>query len=76
MGGGVWMWWMVTATMGQIPHAGGSPASLGAVAGVYDRVYEIHSILWHLRKKYMCALGKVSVPLENLRIKPKNQTAH
>ena len=71
-------WWSLHVVGGdfalvhEISHPGGSPA----IARVYDWVYEIHSILWHLHKKYMCALGKVSVPLENFRIKPKNQTAH
>ena len=59
---------------GETAQAGGLPVSLGTIARVYDWVYEIHSILWHLCKKYMHALGKVSVPLENLRIKPKYQT--
>lgn len=71
MGGGVWMWLVVTATVCEISQTGGSPASLGTIARVYDWVYEIHLILWHLCKKYMYALGMVRVPLENVRIKMK-----
>lgn len=57
MGGGVWMWLVVTATVCEISQTGGSPASLGTIASVYDWVYEIHSILG------TCARN-TSMPLE------------
>ena len=65
-------WWGLGVALPEcvrFPRAGGPPALVGAVAGVYGLVYGIHPILWLLHKKHTCALGKVSVPMENLFLK-------
>lgn len=71
VGSGCGRWWLYRCVWD--PHAGGPPAPVGAIAGVYGWVYGIHSILWHLHKKYMYTLGKVSVPSKKIFF---NQTTY